>query len=175
MGLAARINQVLSKRRDSDANDTPLAYELRHYMASDGTQTGKVGQFVRLYNATGAPTVAKAVYMTNYSGNPATSPQVIACATSTPTRELVVAAEVVATASWGWFCFAGWCDALVDGTTDVATGDFLKLTSGTSTTAFIKDGTTITAASHAIAGAASTADSANSTLIELFGDRATVA
>lgn len=173
MGLAARITQTLSRARDSDANDTPLAYEERHYLDSSGNRTGKVGHLVRLYNATGGVLVLNAVYMVNYSGNPATSPQVIAAAASTPTRELVVAKEAVAIASWGWFCFSGWTDALVEGTTDVAIGDFLKFASATSTTAFIKDGTTITASSHAIAGAAQTANSEVATLIELLGDRAT--
>ncbi len=175
MGILSRMTQSLSRARDSDSGDTSLAYREVHYIDSSGNRTGKVGHYARVYNATGGVLTLNAVYMINYSGNPATSPQVIACATSTPTRELVIAKEAIAIASWGWVCFAGWTDALVDGTTDVAVGDFLKLTSGTSATAFIKDGTTITAASHAIAGAASTADSANTTLIELLGDRATVA
>jgi hypothetical protein len=173
--MIARFLDQTSRGRDTDANDTPLAKRVAHYIDSTGARTGKVGIEVRLYNATGGALTKNAVYMLNYSGNPATSPQVIACATSTPTRFLVVAKEAVATASWGWFCVAGWTDALVDGTTDVAVGDFLKLTSGTSATAFIKDGTTITTSSHAIAGAASTADSANTTLIELFGEKAIVA
>lgn len=173
--MIARISQALTRARDSDANDTSLAFREQHYIDSSGNRTGKVAMWTRLYNNTGGVLTLNAVYMLNYSGNPATSPQVIAAATSTPTRMLVIAKEAVAIASWGWFAYAGWTDALVDGTTDVAIGDFLKLTSGTSATAFIKDGTTITAASHAIAGAASTLDSANTTLIELLGEKATVA
>jgi hypothetical protein len=175
MGLIERSVLQTSIARDTDANDTPGATRVAHYLDSTGARTGKWAREMRLYNATGGALTKNAVYMLNYTGVPSTSPQVIACATSTPTRQLVVAKEAVAIASWGWFAVAGWTDALVDGTTDVAISDFLKLTSGTSATAFIKDGTTITTSSHAIAGAASTADSANTTLIELLGDRALVA
>jgi hypothetical protein len=175
MGLLALGTDSLSRSLDSDASDTPGITRIRHVLDSSGNRTGKWGKEMRVYNATGIVTVLNAIYMVNYTGVPSTNPQFIACATSTPTRELVVAKEVIPVASFGWVCIAGWTNALVDGTTDVAISDFLKLTSGTSATAFIKDGTTITTSSHAIAGAASTLDSANTTLIYLMGDRALVA
>jgi hypothetical protein len=155
--------------RDDLANDSPGRVRWVH--DANGCHT----KLVRLYNGTGSALTQYAVYMLNYDGDEETNPKVIACATSTPIRWLVVAQEATAAASWGWFACFGYTECLVEGTTDVAKDDFLKLTSGTSATAFIKDGTTITAASFAIATEAQADNSAVATRVFLLGDKATVA
>ena len=66
-------------------------------------------------------------------------------------------------------------DALVEGTTDVAAGDFLKIAQATSTTGYLKDGTSKTTSSHAIAHAAQTANSNVAAKVYLIGEPALVA
>lgn len=173
--MVARLLDETARPRNPDALDTPLAKRVVEYVDSNGGKTGKLGFQARVYNPGGGALVKGQPYMIAYTGSPATSPGVIAPATSTPARQVVVAAEAIPAASWGWVYYAGWCDALVNGTTDVAVGDYLKITSGTSTTSFIKDGATYSVNSLACAGAASTADSDNTTLIELLGEKGIVA
>ena len=162
--------------RGVTSNDTPGQRKVVSYVTSAGVDTNEPQFWVRVYNGTGGTLTKYACYMINWTGVASTgNPQIIACTTSTPTREIVVATEAALTTAWTWVIHAGVCDALVDGTTDVAVSDFLKLTSGTSATAFIKDGTSYTTSSHAIAMAASTLDSANQTKIYLIGGNHLVA
>lgn len=176
MSIADRIDSSIIPKRDSDANDTPLETRVVHYTDSSGVVSGKRRKEVKMYNGTGAPIVKGTVLLVHYTGLPATSPQVVVTATNTPTREVVVAVESVATAAWGWFCMGGWVDAYVNGTTDVAIGDLLKITQATSAIGFIKDSsTTYSTGTIAVAGAVSTLDSDNITLVEFLGGKSIIA
>jgi hypothetical protein len=88
----------------------------------------------------------------------------------TVNRQLVVASAAYADQTWGWYTFAGYCDALVDGdATDVTKDDYLKIVAGTNADAFIDDTTSRTADSAAIACADNTATQAL-TKVFLLGD-----
>ena len=87
---------------------------------------------------------------------------------------LAVATEVVADTKYGVFQTFGEVDALVEGTTDVAAGNFLKVDVSVSTTGFIKDGTSRSAASGAIAKAAQADNSEVLTSVFLLGQQCTV-
>lgn len=139
-----------------------------------GVQEGHQLQ-VFLYNATGGALTQYATYMVDYDGDEETNPKVIAAATATPPRDIVVAQEATATASWGWFACVGYTQCGVEGTTDVAKDDYLKLTSGTSAVAFIKDGSSYTTSSHAIATEAQTTNSVVNIKVYLLGGEHLVA
>jgi hypothetical protein len=171
MSLVERLSQTLFHQRDLDAGDTPLAFRLVSYTDSTGKQSGKFRTEARLYNPGGA-IVAGTALLVNYTGDPSTSPQVVVTATNTPSREVVIAPYAVPATSWGWFCVGGWVDALVEGTTDVAKGDYLKIVQATSANGMIKDSSTvISTGTIAVAGAASTANSENITLVEFLGGK----
>lgn len=157
--------------RCSVAADAPGSVRTVSYVDSNGAETGDVCKQIRLYNATGGALTANATYMVDFDGDEETNPKVIACAAVTVDVHVVVAAAATAAASWGWFTYAGYCDALVEGTTDVAKDDYLKIVAATSATSFIKDGTSRTADSGAIACAAQAANSSVATKVFLFGDR----
>ena len=124
---------------------------------------------VFLYNATGGALTQYATYEFSYDGDEETNFNVITCATATPPRDIVVATAATAAATWDWFVVCGYTQCGVEGTTDVAKDDFLKLTSGTSAVAFIKDGTTYTTSSHAQATEAQAANSVVNIKVFLLG------
>ncbi len=175
MSLLERVSQTLIHRRDSDANDNPLDFRMVQYTDSSGNQSGKFNTQVKLYNP-GSAIVKGTVLMVNYTGVPSTSPQVIVTATNTPTREIVVAPAAIATLTWDWFVIGGWCDALIEGTTDVAIGDYLKIVQATSANGFIKDSSTVySTGTIAVAGVVQTSNAEVLGLVELLGGRAAVA
>lgn len=153
---------------DTAAGVVPGAERIVKYVDSSGNVSGYQKQ-VLLYNATGGACVAGAVYMVNYDGDEETNPSVIAEVAGTANREMVVATAATASTAWGWFVYAGYVDAMVEGTTDVAKDDYLKIVEATDADAFIKDGTTLTADSFAIACAAQAANSAVLTKVFLLG------
>lgn len=112
------------------------------------------------------------LYTLTYDGDEATNPTGSANATSTVYQYLVVATKTSTTAGFQWAQYKGDCDfALVDGTTDVAKDDFLEVINAG--TAMIKDATSRSALSVAIAREAQTANAATATLVYLIGDRVT--
>jgi hypothetical protein len=131
---------------------------------------------MRLYNAA-ATTVLGGWYELAFDGDEETNPKVITIASGAASGAVtgaiqyaVVATEVVATGNWSWFVVQGNYSALVEGTTDVAKDDYLKFATGTSTTAPIKDSSTVrSTTSVAIARAAQTANSAVLTDVYIFG------
>lgn len=137
---------------------------------SDGTLRHEV----RLYNATGGALTSGGFYMVDYGGTTPTAPnpRVVTPATTAIMREFVVALSALADVSYGWFAYAGYVDALVEGTTDVTAGDYLKLVNAQ--LYVVKDATTISAASMARALAGQTANSAVAARIFLFGSRCTI-
>lgn len=83
-----------------------------------------------VFNDTGAALVVGNCYhLTAAGGLEAETPKVIAWtdANNDNFRDLVIATEAVADQAYGWVCFAGTVRAHVEGTTDVAVGDFLML------------------------------------------------
>lgn len=103
-------------------------------------------------------------------------------ATSGTFRQLVVLQDsakrtgtMPTTGAYGWFAFKGVANVLVDGTTDVAAGNYLLSNSKTISGALILDGTTKTDESVGMALAAQATDSAVLTSVFLFGDPAKLA
>lgn len=160
--------------RSTLANDTPGQIRLQSYVDPTTGDTNEPQRVVRLYNnlAAAASTVKGAVYMVVYDGDEESNPQIIAPAAVTANCNVVVALGVNLTATWGWYAFAGYVDALVEGTTDVAKDDFLKVTAPNAQ--FVKDGATKTTDSFAISTAAQAADSAVLTKVWLIGSEADV-
>ena len=140
---------------DTLAFDSPLKCEQR--TNSDGTRV----LCVRLYNATGAAMVTGRVYRVAFDGDEETNPSAVACVTlANVYQNVVVAMSDVAITSWGWFAIQGYCQAFVEGTTDVAKDDFLTVNDATDDDAFIDDTTARTINSFAIACEAQAANSA---------------
>ena len=99
--------------------------------------------------------------------------QALDIATSTFVVFTAVALESVAVDAIGYFQISGYCaDADVDGTTDVAKGDFLEVLN--TADAMIKAGTTRTLGSCAIALEAVTADADTSAIVYLIGEAHTI-
>lgn len=152
---------------DTLASDSPLAYQQAEN--TDGTRR----LAVRLYNGTGGATVVGRVYRIAFDGDEETNPKAAACVTlASVYQNVVVALEVTADATWGWFAIQGYCQAFVEGTTDVAKDDFLTVNDATDADAFIGDTTTRTVNSFAIACEAQADNSAVLKRVYLFGDRA---
>lgn len=127
---------------------------------------------VRLYNGTGSALVTGRPYAVEATGAEATQWQVITPAALAVYQHVVIALEDTPAASFGPFAVQGFCDAMVDGTTDVADLDYLDVTPGTSTTAMIKDHSTVrSTASVARACEARTDNSAGLIRVQLLGDR----
>jgi hypothetical protein len=156
--------------RSTIANDTPGQVRLVSYTTSAGVETNEPQRQVRLFNDTGAACVKGGVYMVGFDATEEQNPKIEVCAAVTVNRQLVVAVEATADQTWGWFAYAAYVDALVDGdTTDISAGDYLKIVAGTNPDAFIDDSTSRTADSAAIAMEANTGTQAL-TKVFLFGD-----
>jgi hypothetical protein len=159
---------------DTLAFSAAPGYEMA-YTNSDNT----LGRKRWLYNGTGAATVAGKFYTILEDGDEETGPKVIAAdAVATVQRECCVAEAAVASGAFGWFFIEGWCSAYVEGTTDVAKDDYLKIAVGAGPTdaafAAIKDGTSETQASVAISSAAQATNSGVLTRVRLLGKRAVI-
>lgn len=121
-----------------------------------------------------ANTVKGEVLVRVYDGDEETNPKAIAVATSSVYQKLVVATEDQgATAGFQWCVTEGSCDALVDGTTDVTKDDFLEIL--TTADSFVKDATSRSTNSGAIAREAVTANASTLSKIYLFGERVIIA
>lgn len=152
------------------ALDNPAAVKEVEYNSS-----GETGWAIRLFKPTGAALVKGAVVKIAYSGQASGDPQVATVTSGAAAFDrVVVAAEAVSSGTFGWFFFAGVCDAMVDGTTDVTLGDYLKMVAGTDNDAFIKDGTALTINSCAVAMAAQASDANVLTKVRLLGERVTI-
>lgn len=158
--------------RSSLAGDSPGAERNTYYVDSTGVHTGEWRKSERLYNAVGAAIVRGSVYLITEDGDEETQPKVIAQAAGTVNKRVAVACEAVADAAWGEFFTAGWCDALVHGTTDIAKDDMLKITAATGVNSFVGEATaTRTAKSFAVAAEAFTTDATTALKkVFLFGD-----
>lgn len=128
----------------------------------------------KVYNGTGSALVANRPYMLTFAGSStsAENPRVTALAASGAPQQCVIAHEAIPDASWGMVCYQGYHDCGIDGTTDVAAGDYLLINSGVSTTGLVKDGTSRSTASVAIAMEAQAANSTVDKRVYLTGDTA---
>lgn len=158
--------------RSTGCDDAPGATRLAYYTTSAGVETKEPQAQVRLINNSGGALVKNQVVLVEYTGLGTTNPGVITVAAKTPNYYAVVATEAVAASAFSWFVFQGYVDALVEGTTDVAAGDFLGLTAATSTTGFLKDSASKTTKSFAIAHAAQTTNSNVAAKVFLIGEAA---
>ncbi len=102
-----------------------------------------------------ADTVKGEILQKAFDGDELLNPKAVACATNAVAGTIVVATEDQgSTAGFQWCVTKGYCEALVDGTTDVAKDDFLEVLNGAD--GAIKDATTQSTKSFAIACEAQT-------------------
>lgn len=109
----------------------------------------------------------------NFDGDEETSPQVGDAATLAVYQEVGVILETMAAAGYAWVQVAGVVDALVDGTTDVAKDDFLEVLN--TAVSAVKDATTRSVNSVAIANEAQASSTATLISVELLGGRVIIA
>lgn len=131
--------------------------------------TGLPREEVWLYNAYASALPAGHPCLVRYDGDEETNPFVVSGASVSGTavvEEYCTPVVAVPATSWGWFTIAGYCQALCVGTTDIAKDDYLKLVIGT-TGGLIKDGTSLSANTVAIARAAHTTDT-TPTLVDVY-------
>lgn len=163
------VDSLPLSRRIASRKGQHLRGDLR--FNSDGTPYW----LARVYNGTGGALTANRPYMLTFSGASTTAPNprvtALAAAAGVPTQ-VVIAHEAIADASWGWVCFQGYHDCGIEGTTDVAAGDFLKIDAAVSTTGLIKDATSRSSASCAIACEAQASNSVVDKRVFLIGGAA---
>ena len=118
-----------------------------------------------------ASTVKGEILVKSFDGD---NPVAVAAATAT-FRQVVVVATVDqgATAGFQWCVVEGECEALVDGTADVAKGDFLEVLNGDD--GLTLDGAGRTARSVAVAEEAQATDADTLTSVYLIGEGNTIA
>lgn len=113
------------------------------------------------------------VLVESFDGDSALNPKAVSATTSTVRKQTVVATKNQGATAGFQFCVVqGYCKALVNGSTSVAKGDFLEVTNGADNA--VKDGTTQTANSFAIACEAQTAGSDTLTDVYLLGQNSVV-
>jgi hypothetical protein len=108
-----------------------------------------------------------------FDGDEETNPKLADAATLAVYQKVGVLLEAVTTAGFYEVQTKGVCEALVDGTTDVAKDDFLEVLN-TSVSA-VKDGTTRSVNSVAIAREAQTTNAGTLTDVYLLGERVIIA
>jgi hypothetical protein len=127
-----------------------------------------------LYNAYASAIPIGQPCLLRYDGDEETNPYVVsgaAASGSAAVEILAVAMSSIPASSWGWFCIGGNCNALVEGTTDVAKDHLLRL-SVQKPTGLVRDGTgTVPLVSTcAVAQAAQTSATATLTGVYLIGN-----
>jgi hypothetical protein len=133
------------------------------------------------FNNDAAAVAVGKVYELQVSGTTGVNPQIkkFVDGTTTIYRTGVIATKAYADQTWGWYAIQGEVPfALVDGNTDVAAGDCLKIDTNDANggvSVMVKDTgawTSKTNQTIAVALAASTANSANTTRVYLLGQEA---
>lgn len=144
------IDSHLGYQRDTLSEDFPFG--VRYMRDADN---GLPRREIRAYRASGDDTVAKEWYELRYDGDEENNPTIADIASGAATgivnKYVCVATEAVASGNWTWVVDWGYYTAFVEGTTDVAKDDYLKFDTSVETEAPIKDGTTPTRNSVAIA------------------------
>lgn len=148
----------------------PLTSDEKLALAGQINEQGRT-KFQMLYVP--ANTVQGQILVLAYDGDEESNPKAVAAATSTfKVRTVVATEDQGATAGFQWCVIAGECEALVNGTTDVAKDEFLEVINAA--TAFTGEGTSRLATSGAIAREAQTNPTAL-TDIYLLGEGHTIA
>lgn len=150
--------------------------ELKEDQQTLGGQSGSIREegnrrFIFAYCAA-AETVGQ-VRVISHTGVVTTNPSAIAPATLAVYQYVGVATKTTTAAGWQWYQIKGDVNALVEGTTDVAVGDYLEVLN--TELSFKKDATARSTNSVAIAQAAQATNSAVLTPVYLLGDRVIVA
>lgn len=129
---------------------------------------------IRLYNGTGGVLTAARLYVVGYGGTTTTAPnpRVAAPATSTVQKYYVVSLAASADAAYDWFVLAGYCSLGLEGTTDIAAGDFIKAVNAQ--VYAVKDATSLSAVSVGLALEAQAADSVVNKIAYMTGERVTL-
>lgn len=155
-----------------------LTYDQPGHVRVQVDSSGRYRREVRLYNAYASAIPSGHPCLIRYDGDEETNPFVVSGASASgaiPIDRYCTPQASVAASSWGWFAFEGYCQALTVGTTDIAKDDYLK-SAVTITAGLMKDGTTLTVNSFAIACEANTTDTVGtSTLVFLLGERCAIA
>ncbi|MGH7472451.1 MAG: hypothetical protein ACREJW_00760 [Candidatus Methylomirabilales bacterium] len=131
----------------------------------------------RYFNVTGGATVVGRPYRRTNTGANLNNPQVSALAALAAVyQDVVVALEAVANNAWCWCAVYGDVDCGVEGTADVAAGNFLRVVAATSALALVVEAaaTTKTVNTVATAKAAQAANSVVNVRVHLHGDRAVI-
>lgn len=131
----------------------------------------KDGNREYVYAYVSASTAVGTPLVLTFDGATATNPKTAAPATSSVYQMVVFTTVLSSTAGFQWCQYKGDATVLVDGTTDVAQSDFLKVSNGG--TALVKDGT-IATTSIAISQVAYTTNSAALKAVYLLGVRVTI-
>lgn len=121
-----------------------------------------------------ATTAAGTPMVVTYDGDEASLVKAVAPATSSAYQLIAIVPKLIGSAAENVWCQTrGICEALINGTTDIAKDDYLEvLNTGT---AMVKDGTARTVNSVAIATEAYTASTDAQYTVMLLGDRVIVA
>jgi len=134
----------------------------------------KDGEGITAYNATGNAVALGDVLVLTYGYTAGTEVNVTIPATNTSLYQyIVVALEAVSDAAIGRFQMSGYCEAFVEGTTDVAAGDFLEVLNANNE--FKKDGTSRTVNSVARAVEAQAENENVLVTVFLLGERVNIA
>lgn len=121
-----------------------------------------------------ATTAAGTPMVVSYDGDEASLVKAVAPATLAVYQEIAIVPRLIGAAAENVWCQTrGICEALADGTTDIAKDDFLEVTNAE--TAFTKDASTRSTNSVAIATEAYTATPDALITVMMLGDRAIVA
>lgn len=133
----------------------------------------KQGVGVTAYNATGSAQAAGDVAVLTFGYASGTEVNAGVAATSSVYQYVVVALDAIASGAIGRYQISGYCEAAVEGTTDVAAGNFLEVLN--TEESFKKDGTSRTTNSVARAVDAQATNSAVVVTVFLFGERVIIA
>lgn len=183
-------DMTLLRRSDTNATGDVMPGTLRWFENKGTDQSGHTNTenvdgtgywAIYAFNNDGAAVAVGKVYELQHSGVAGVNPQIkkFVDGTTTIYRTGVIATKAYADQTWGWYAIQGVVPfALVDGNTDVAIGDCLKIDTNDANggvSVMVKDTgawTSLTNQTIAIARAASTANSANTTSVYLLGKQA---
>ena len=143
----------------------------REGIAFDIPEKGGVG--LTVYNGTGSAMALGDVAVLTFGYASGSYMKATTPATSSVYQYVVVALEAIASTAIGRVQIIGECEAYVEGTTDVAAGDFLEVTN--TKNEFYKDGSSRSTNSAAIAVDAQATNSNVLSTVFLLGERVIIA
>jgi len=129
--------------------------------------------FISAWNGTGGALTPGKVYGVGYAGVSGSEVRIVATATTTFDIKTCVAYTAAADSAITWVQVAGICEAYVEGTTDVAAGDFLEVLNAEAD--WKKDGAARTTVSGAVSLDAQADNSAVRVTVFLIEEQHTIA